>query len=152
MQALIFCFCTNKIMKEEFKQLSLELDEELCKETTFTSRFTMNPMNPDTHISSTDSVRTEKYRLRYLELCNLVSRYDDVISSFLLFLYLCSLPIVIFLLYGVSGFDDRRSEDSPVDFLLSAISLMFFVFIIVSVTASSSSLSAAVSTSITQIF
>ena len=154
LQALIFCFCTNKIMKEEFKQLSVEFDEELCKETTFTSRFTTNPMIPETHVSSPDSVRTEKYRLRYQELCNLVSRYDDVISSFLLFLYLCSLPIIIFLLYAVSGFDDSRSEESPVEFLFSAITLMFFVFIIVSVTTSSSSLSAAVRTSrsITQIF
>ena len=123
----------------------------MCKETTFTSRFTMNPMIPETHVSSPDSVRTEKYRLRYQELCNLVSRYDDVISSFLLFLYLCSLPIIIFLLYAVSGFDDSRSEESPVEFLFSAITLIFFVFIIVSVTASSCSLSAAVSTSM-QIF
>ena len=143
LQALILCFCTNKLLKEEFKKLSSEFGEQLCNETEFTPRFTMNPMSPNT---SPVGVRTEKYRLRYLELCNLASRYDDVVSSFLLFLYLCSLPIIIFLMYAVSGFDDSRSEESPAEFLVSVISLMFFVLIVVSVTASSSSLSAAVST------
>ena len=148
-QGLIFCFCTNKILQEEFKQFSAEYIEHMGEKTipanlpssTITSDRT--PLNRSVPFRNT--VPNEKFRHRYLQLCSLVTKYDDVVSSFLLFLYLFSIPLIIFLMYTISGFDDSRFEEKHALFLLAVISLLFFILMVVIVTASASSLTTAVS-------
>ena len=54
---------------------------------------------------------TEKFRQRHLALCILVSRLDDIMHIYLLFLYLFAIPLIVLLLYGIGGYDSSQQTD-----------------------------------------
>ena len=147
LQSLLYCLCINKNLREEFEQLSSQFSQELEGNKRFSS-FKMKNAKP----YKTQNMRplndnknpTEHYRQRYMELCTLVSTFDDVISSYLLSIYLFSVPVIVIFVYILWGFDDS-SRESFMLFLSSIVCLIFYVVVVISVTASSSSLVTAVS-------
>lgn len=145
LQALIFCLCINKNLLEEFKELSAEFSEDIHQLNRVSTRLRKQQLNnvPNHSVPRNDNA-IEHYRQRYLELCKLVSLYDDVISSYLLCIYAFSVPSIILLVYALFGFDDGIVYSS-LHFYMSFSSLIFYVIVVISVTASASSINTAVS-------
>ena len=88
---------------------------------------------------------TEQYRKRHVALCKLVSRLDQIMSSYLLFLYLFSVPIVVFLLYGLWDYTDEEYNNDLTTIGINVTTLVFFVALLGCVTRAGASLAIAVS-------
>ena len=150
LQSLFFCVCMNKNLREEFLQLSVQFREEIdgikrvpslkVKTTTlYKTQYTLLNENIN---------HTEHYRQRYLEISTLVSTFDDIISSYLLFLYFFSIPIVVLLVYLLSRFSDEGVYTRNAMFWSSLFAVIYYTIYMVIVIMSSSALSNAVSTTI----
>ena len=143
LQSVIFCICMTKNLREEFHHFTVEL-------INVVDAYKLKPCGEienleTTHHSSTpnnaSNNQLETYRQRYVDLCRLVSSFDDVISLYLLFTYLFSIPIIVILIYALWSFDTKNIFS----FILSVGSLLVFLAIMVTVTASSASLNTSVS-------
>ena len=85
---LLFSMCINHWLKKEFHRLT----QDFCLDME--ERGNCFKMEPSEHINTEEKVNNiEQHRQRHLELCRIVSRYDEGISMYLLFLYMFSIPI-----------------------------------------------------------
>ncbi len=80
-----------------------------------------------------------------MALCKLVTRLDQIMSSYLLFLYLFSVPIVVFLLYGLWDYTDEEYNNDMTTIGINVTTLVFFVALLGCVTRAGASLAIAVS-------
>ena len=145
-QSFLVCLCLNKNLSQEFRQLSTGFSEDMHALRRVPSRLRkFGSHNNQARVAHENKNQTEYYRQRHLELCKLVKAYDDVISSYLLFIYLFSIPLIILLIYALFGFDSDRPHDSKSLFMLPITTLIFYIYVVVSITTSSSSINAAVS-------
>ncbi len=136
-QSVISCICWSYLLKEEFKEITEEFQGSLI-------------VGPDAQKEAeVEQFRKniEHYRIRHLDLCKSVCKYDSGVSVYLLFLFLLSIPIIIILMYALWGLDREIADvdDSLLSFWLSIIYLFFFVLVLVSVTVSGAALAEAVS-------
>ncbi len=139
-QSVLSCICWTHLLKEEFKKITEEMEETLNA---------VNNVQQDAERETRDTTNSiEHHRMRHLELCRIVSKYDSGVSVYLLFLFLLSIPIIIILMYALGGLDRDVADvdDSSLSFWLSIIYLLFFVLVLVSVTVSGAALAEAVST------
>ena len=150
LQSLFFCICLNKNLREELLQLSSQFCEEidgikrmpslkLKTSAAYKTQYTSLKVNVN---------HTEHYRQRYLEICTLVSTYDDIISSYLLSVYFFSLPIIVLLVYLLLGFGDAGVYKQNAMFWSWLIAVVYYIMYMIIVTMSSSALSNAVSIAI----
>ena len=138
------CVCISKNLGNEFQYFTNDLANVVdsyklkrCEKIEDTD----SSNNESTH-RNTQSNQLERYRQRYVNLCRLVSAFDDVVSLYLLFTYLFSIPIIVILIYALWSFD----KSDILSFILSMGSLLMFTAITVVVTAASASLNTSVST------
>ena len=151
LQSIIFTGSMCYLLKREFKQLSAQFFKAVHTDqlsVQFARNKSLRQMSvPEGMSRRHNTFEVEQYRKRHLELYKLVVRLDKIMSSYLLFLYLYSVPIVVFLLYTL--WDYRTDHDKDVtSVLINVISLVFFVALLVSVTRAGASLAVAVSMSI----
>ena len=145
-QSFLFCLCLNKNLSEEFRQLSTQFSEDMHALRRVPSRLRKpSSQNNQASVAQENKNQTEYYRQRHLELCKLVKAYDNVISSYLLFIYLFSIPLIILLFYALFGFNNESLSESKLLFMSPITSLIFYICVVVSITASSSSINEAVS-------
>ena len=144
LQSVIFCIYITKNLRDEFQHFTVEL-------INVVDAYKLKPCGKiedieTTSVSSTSNnapnKQLESYRKRYVDLCRLVSSFDGVISLYLLFTYLFSIPIIVILIYALWSFDNNN----VISFILSVGSLLMFIAIMITVTASSASLNTSVST------
>ncbi len=157
MQSIVAIFCVTRNMKEEFYQLSYSLEENLSEMKGSGGPFCGMSLEPqEDHSELLRSRRSlhkhevERYRQRHFELSSLVKTYDNSISCYLLFLYLFSIPLLVLITYALWGLERESEEEGAAglsSFILSMVSLVFFVVILTSITAAATSLNAAVSIS-----
>ncbi len=147
MQSLIICICMNKNIREEFAELSSQFNTTVrgCKRTVSTRVRNSSSFPKETLGVHEQKNQTEQYRQRHLELCKLTSTFDDAISSYLLSIYLFSVPVIVIFIFILWGTDGNSAYESMVLITATVSSLLFYIIVIVSVTASSSALSSAVS-------
>lgn len=147
----IYC----SLLKMEFKQLSDQLST-LMQEKKEESKSSMNgqidesiPFIDDVPTTATTSpvyrFECEHYRTRYISLCQLVRKLDDVLNGYLLILYGCSIPMVILLLYGT--WEKVSYENDRLSATLGINSLIYCVALLISITSVGSSLAETVSPS-----
>ena len=148
-QSFLFCLCLNKNLSEEFRQLSVQFSEDMhgLRRVPSRLRSTLSQNKVVTTVCE-NKKQIEHYRQRHLELCKLVTAYDDVISSYLLSIYLFSIPVIILLAYALFAFTSDKSEESVILFLIPFTTLIVIICFVVSITASSSSINSAVSRNI----
>ena len=151
LQSIIFMESMCYLLKHEFKQLSVQFFKAVHTDQLsiqFARNKSLQQMSiPEGMSRRHNTFKVEQYRKRHMELYKLVVRLDKIMSSYLLFLYLYSVPIVVFLLYTL--WDYRTDHDKDVTLvLINVISLVFFVALLVSVTRAGASLGIAVSMSI----
>lgn len=133
LQSVIFCVCITKNLKDEFQFFTLELQEAVENHN--------NPTQPACFNNATKSSQIEAFRLQFQDLCRLVGSYDNVVSLYLLFLYLFSVPIIVFLIYALW----EVQSNTLGSFVVLALSLFSFVAMLILVTGTSASLSTTVS-------
>ena len=152
LQSIIFTGSMCYLLKREFKQLSTQFfkavhtDQQSVQFARNKSLRQVKALDgvPDGVARRQNTYEAEQYRKRHLELCKLVARLDKIMSSYLLFLYLYSVPIVVFLLYTLWDYGTDYDKDVT-SVLVNVISLIFFVALLVSVTRAGASLAVAVS-------
>ncbi len=144
MQSLILSLCINTNLKQEFTEFASQLRADTQAMRGEQPKKLVDSQTTEYSSNALSRGVIEHFRQRYIELCDLVARYDDVISSYLLFLYMFSLPAIIFLAYALTGLD-KDSHPDLTYFLISISSIVFYVSVLVSVTASASALTVAVS-------
>ena len=146
-QSLISILCITKALHDEFLQLSLDLRERLHEGNSQSHKFQIwKPAGKN------NKYQIEMYRQRHLQLCKLVQVYDDSASCYLLFLYLFSIPVLVLIMYILWGLDKESYTEDLNQFVLSIVSLVFFVVILISVTVAVTSLNTAVSTAFSNKF
>ena len=163
LQSIIFTACMCYLLNREFKQLSAQflkavhVDQKarqafdrwrnvrLKQSLDKISEGNACPPSPSMGQNRTITFETEQYRKRHLALCKLVSRLDQIMSSYLLFLYLFSVPIVVFLLYGLWDYSDEDYSNDLTTLMINITRLVFFVVLLGCVTRAGASLAAAVS-------
>ncbi len=136
-QSFVSCICFSHLLKEEFKKITEEFGKSLI-------------LSPDAQKEvRSENIRKdiEHYRIRHLDLCHIVWKYDSGVSVNLLFLFVMSIPIIIILMYALWGLDREIADvdDSPLSFWLSVIYLLCFILVLVSVIVSGAALAEAVS-------
>ena len=148
-QCLVLCVCLNKNLKDEFLQLSSQFGEEIngLKSVPSLKVNVANSYKTQYTFLSNNKNQSEHYRQRFMELCTLVSMFDDIISSYLLSMYFFSIPLIVILLYLVWGFE-QGSLNNMAMYWSSLVSVTFYIIFIIIVTMSSSAVSGAVSTKI----
>ncbi len=163
LQSLIFTACVCNLLNREFKQLAAQFlkaahtdgkdrqayerlrNIRLKQSLDRIPEGSYSPPSPMAH--RTITFETEQYRKRHMALCKLVSRLDQIMSSYLLFLYMFSVPIVVFLLYGLWDYSDEEYSNDLTTLVINVIRLFFFVMLLGCVTRAGASLAAAVSVS-----
>ena len=90
-----------------------------------------------------DNLGVEMYRKRHLELSNLCTELDDVLSTYLLFVYLLDIPIICFTIFGF--FDQNGYTSDPTNALTGISGLIMFLSILLAVTMCAASLASSVS-------
>ena len=151
-QSLINIICITKALRDEFSQLSQDLRDRLC-EGAARSKWPLGHIASPPNFGKSNkqkernqnNYQIEVYRQRHFELCKLVRIYDDVASSYLFFLYLFSIPVLVLVMYVLWGLDKDNFADNLSQLILSIISLVFFVAILISITVAATSLNIAVS-------
>ena len=162
LQSIIFTACMCYLLNREFKQLSMQFlkavqsdhrtNQAIERLRSFRLKHpdipegTVAPLITTARHGST--FETEQYRKRHLALCKLVTRLDQIMSSYLLFLYLFAVPIVVFLLYGLWDFSSDDYNNNLTTLFVTIIRLVFFVTLVGCVTRAGASLAAAVSSTI----
>ncbi len=149
LQSIIFTECMCYLLKREFKQLSAQFfkavhaDQQSVRNKSLRNRKVLENIPegmPSRHIT----YEAEQYRKRHVDLCKLVARLDKIMSSYLLFLYLYAVPIIVFLLYSLWDYGTDAQYDVP-SVVINVVSLVFFIALLVSVTRAGASLAASVS-------
>ncbi len=164
LQSIIFTACMCYLLNREFKQLSMQFlkavqNDHKSNQAIERLRSIRRQQAlfdiPEGHVAPlipavrpVSTFETEQYRKRHLALCKLVTRLDQIMSSYLLFLYLFAVPIVVFLLYGLWDFSSDEYNNNLTTLFVTIIRLVFFVGLVGSVTRAGASLAAAVSTSL----
>ncbi len=146
-QSFVFCICINKNLREEFVDLRthFSIAATEIKQETFL-RKDHHPKYKAQYSPLTEHKnRTEHFRQRFLELCKLVSTFDDVVSSYLLLLYLFALPLIVVSIYLIWGVDTQGSQTTRMELLSALLSLCFYIIVVISITISASKLSSSVS-------
>ena len=152
LQSIIFTGSMWYLLKREFKQLSTQFfkavhtDQQSVQFARNKSLRQLKALDkvPEGLPRRHNTFEAEQYRKRHMELCKLVARLDKIMSSYLLFLYLYSVPIVVFLLYTLWDYGTDYHKDVT-SVLVNIISLIFFVVLLVSVTRAGASLARSVS-------
>ena len=144
------CYCS--LLKFEFEELVHQFSDTV-HQNSVTRRSVANittsdapTCNNDTtmsHKSTTHKNECEHFRTRYVSLCKLVLKMDDVLNGFLLALYLFSIPMVILLLYCVT--DKATYETDALSALLGFNSLVMSIILLICITGAGNSLAVAVS-------
>ena len=147
LQSIIFTTCLNLLLREEFRQFTREFSEMIKNEKASTdTNINLKPFHEKADGKmDTRSNLVEPYRQRHYDLCRLVSRFDDAASTYLLVLYLFSIPMIVFGIYALTGFEKGYAYDTPTAFFFYITSLAFFTIILLTITISSARLAAAVS-------
>ena len=144
-QSLINVFGMTRNLTEEHRELSSNLKAKL-NDVKHNWRFQKSAVSGADDVLQNRNIHKyeiEQYRLRHWELCKLVSQYDNCISSYLLFFYLFSIPILVMTAFALWGLD--RSPETMGKLVFSTSSLIFFVVTLVSITATATALNTAVS-------
>ena len=74
----------------------------------------------------------ENYRTRYVCLCKLVQRLDDILNVYLLILFMSSVPMVILLLYTIG--DNSTFQGDIISAIMGLNALLLSVILIISIT------------------
>ena len=113
------------------------LNQQLCSNT---HQRRPPPTDPN---CNEENLGVETYRKRHLELSNLCTRLDDILSTYLLFLYLLDIPIICFNIFGF--FDQNGYTHDPMNALTGISGLVMFLSILLAVTMCGASLASSVS-------
>ena len=97
-----------KILAKEYSTVTKENSQNNCEITQSTSLYEFSTPKKQKNFTCYE---TEKFRQRHLDLRILVSRLDDIMHVYLLFLYLFAIPLIVLLLYGIGGYDSSQQTD-----------------------------------------
>ncbi len=146
MQTIIVVTTICSLLAREFKQLAWELNyaisgtrhlpdqdsrAKLCHSEEDISLFYQKRSHPN---------EVEQFRLRNVDLAYVVTRLDDALHGYLLFLYLIALPLVVLMLFGISGYREIMYENDPVTTLRGVVGVVCYTVIIASVGLSGTAL------------
>ena len=147
------CYCS--LLKFEFEQLVRQFSDTVHRNSV-TCRSAAKINTSDSLTCNNDATRPHKptthknecehFRTRYVSLCKLVLKLDDVLNGYLLALYLFSIPMVILLLYCAT--DKATYETDTLSALLGINSLVMSIILLVCITSAGNSLAVAVSSNI----
>ncbi len=137
-QSIIFTVCITKNLKDEFCFFTQELQIFV---TNFKARNLSHLGGSSQNATHSKKDQIEAHRQQYSSLCQLVTSYDNVISVYLLFLYLFSIPIIVLIIYNLWNLPN----ESVGSFLMTVGTLLMFAAMLISVTGLSASLNTTVS-------
>ena len=114
-QTVLVATTICSLLSKEFNQLSKEFAETVSKNSNFVYSG-MQRWNSHGHLQVPKTMtpityEIEQFRLRHLDLVFLVARLDSVMHTYLLLLYLFSLPSIILLLFGMGDAAGMMFED-----------------------------------------
>ena len=155
LNTLVYC----SLLKLEFQQLARQFSDDV--NSNITAKSAKRSSLADANISEPPHLMTEPitvqtpmtqtnecehFRTRYVSLCRLVQKLDDLLNGYLLALYLFSVPTVILLLYCVADFSSEKYNTDRLSALMGINSLVMSIVLLVCITSGGNSLTVAVST------
>ena len=156
LQSALYITCYCSLFKFEFRKLATEFADEIHNKDE--QRASIKRMHYAKSSESIDgrkllvhqpsslkkyTFESEQYRQRYFDLCKLVRRLDDIMSAYLLSFYLCCVPEIILLMYGV--LDSAHHHEDDFSLVVGVVSLVYFVALLISITGAASGVAASVS-------